>query len=457
MKSFKCVSSLFFLLASILYWPDSLAMKIVGKGAKKPVATKEIRGAMPYRYAIVHTTIQMDPQKRGTSEEKPIIKRTVKGYIGGMGINKPISSRVDVELKIPEPKIEIDASKVTGAVAKIAGACDPKAGVVAQAASVIIDSGLQILGDELTEFYKQDPFTLSIVELIPTKYYTINEDTTGAGSIALTDDFKKDLEKYNGLIAKLKKVVPTYNNAVKKYKKEYDAFKQEDPLMQNEETLEYLNNLHDKEVRPAVEKVIEYSEPLKNYPLYRMAIMAVNMPEGDACKDGGAGSGPYALNAFIYRGAKQVNVYEIDYCVPDKKKTQNFILELLPLEPDLKKYRPEGFRLLKTQDNTISFPITLGPERTDYSSERSGFYDFWTEMITSEKEGLENFMFPFDIYKMRQGYEKMAQEKEDEQTDEQLNLLDQAIGVLNKNKGEITKPSSEQTKVKIPQLEDLKK
>ncbi|TET06286.1 hypothetical protein E3J79_02420 [Candidatus Dependentiae bacterium] len=417
------------LIGSIIIF--SLSSSFLFSAVKKPAVVREARGAMPRQYTVVHTTIHQDPRKRG-EEGKPIITRTVKGTFGARTAK---STNVNVELKAPEKEIKFNVTGITSAAAQIAGVCDPRAGAVASAASVIIDTGMEVLGDQLTKFFGKDPFTISLVEILPKQYYRINTNTN---MVELTPYFKQDLKTYRRLIARYIPTAKKYNSVIQPYNKEYRRWMSKDPLRQDEKQIKRFTQWYKKEVIPALRERLRLELELKNYPLHRIGLMAINTPEGSGCKAGGAGKGPWRLFLFLYVGAQQTNLFEIDFCVPSVTKNQNLIIELQPPDHDTKtgRFNAGGVKLLATRDNTISFPVEKAVGEINYKNSESKLYSWWDEMILSEKEAasIETYMFPFDIYKLRDKYEKELKATKDEKTTERLDLFDDAAGLVGKYK-----------------------
>jgi len=410
--------------------------------AKKPVFIRSASGTMPYQYSVVNTVITMDPTKIAEGEvgPKPLITRGVKGTFGGKG--QKTSTRVDVPLKVPEKEIKFNVTELTSAATKIAGACNPRAGLVAGAASIIIDAGMQIAGAELTKFYGKDPLTLTMIEIVPNQYYRIDTDTN---SVELTEQFAVDFKRYNQILTDLIPAAEKFNNLKSRYTQEWNKLNGG----RTDAEIERLERIYADELMPAFRRTIELQAELQKYPLHRFIIMVVNTPEGVKCKAGGAGKGPWHIFVYILLGARQTNVFEVDYCVPSTTKDQQFNVELQPtiFDPAIGQLQPGGIRL--TAADNISFPVEDAPGIFDYKNKETNLFSVWEELITGAQT-YEAVLFPFDINKMRNEYQKEVQEEKTKQTEERSKVLDDAIEIFNKYKNETKLSSSEQEKTKEP-------
>lgn len=390
---------------------------------KKPVVLKKVNSFVKDKYIIWTTEIKKDP----AADKDPIVSQFQKGYVD----SGRQSDEVNVTLHIPQSEIDL-SSKIPGAAAEIAGAVNPKAGLVGGAAALIINEGLSIAGKELTKANQRSPFNLTVVQIAPSKYYRLVSDKNNPnGKIEVTKQFKEDWKKWKAIKKAFSPVLREYNDAVIDYQKLYQVAKSrpndKGAVQKAQQAL--------AKVGPGSElmkKKLSFEQQLKAYPLYRAAIMAVIPTEGTSCK---AGSGPWQLHLFIYVGARVTNKYVIDFCVPKKNNEQQFnvLISNDYHKQGTAQFIPGGIQLA-TSDN-ISFPVSIDGI-TDYASKNSVLYDWYTEFITSTMgDTIDQYLFPFDIYKMQQEYEQKMKDKEIARRDEDFKRLKDAIEKVKSSKG----------------------
>lgn len=389
---------------------------------KKPVVLKKVNSYVKDKYIIWTTEIKKDP----TKDTAPIVSQFQKGYVD----TGRQSDQIDVTLHIPQSEIDL-SSKIPGAAAEIAGAVNPKAGAVGAAAALIINEGLSIAGKKLTKSNQRSPFDLTVVQIAPTKYYRIVSDKENPnGKIEVTKQFKEDWKKWKAIKKAFAPVLKQYNDAVLSYQKLFEAAKKRP---NDRGVVSKAQNYYNNTVKPLLNQKLSFEQQLKAYPLYRAAIMAVIPKEGTACT---VGAGPWQLHLFIYVGARKTNQYVIDFCVPKKNGEQQFnvVLSNDYHKQGTAQFIPGGIQLT-TVDN-ISFPVTVDGI-TNYGSKTSDLYDWYTEFITSSMgDSIDQYLFPFDIYKMQQEYEQKVKDKEIARRDEDVQRLKDAIDKVKSSKGQ---------------------
>lgn len=389
---------------------------------KMPAKVTEVRGSISRKHTVVHTIITQQPKTSEDDVVTPVVTRSVKGVLVP---NKETSVAVDVQLKVPEKEIELK-SDIPDMIAKIAGAVpDPRVGLVAGAASVIVDAGLEIAGNELNKKYGNDPLTISLVEILPNQYYRID---TSTGKVQTTEYFDEDLPKYTELKEKYISVAKSWNEALRPYLKEYTQWRSIDPLLQDEKKNEDLTKMYKESVEPALKDRLEVERELQKYSLYRYAIMAVNTAPGKTREAVGC-KGPWQIFVYFFIGAKQTNVFEIDYCVPNTNNIQDFIIDLIPNFIDARgNFKAGGMRLVSTLNKSIYFPVQTATERINLQSLQSRKLSWNDEMLVDENADVPAvYSFPFDIYNIKNLYGKMVQEKKDERSQARLDKLDEAV------------------------------
>lgn len=424
---------------------------------KKPVRIDSLTGDVPYEYSIIHTTIIKDPMK---ADAKPIIQRAEVGRVRP-GVVRPVPA--NIKLKVPEKEISLEIGNVTSSIAEIAGTINPKAGVAASAAHLIIDEGLKLASKELNKAYDIEPWNISLIEILPGRYYRIN---TATGEVAVTPAFKKDLKVFRKLVVQYVPVARKFNAALRKYTLAYN--KAAGPLGIPQKKQKELSDMFNKTVAPLIKQKGRIESQLQQYPLHRITIMAVSSPEGQACEKAGY-KGPWKLYLYYYIGAKQSNIFEVPFCAKSREEVQDFALALLPNRLIDLNFSPGGIKFMRTDKKNISFP-TMGAVEMNYMSPESDFYSWYDDMLIDEKANtIESYMFPFDIYKVLAEREAELKVKTDAATKANFDKLKGAIEVMKAQSskkaleesttGEMAPaavPSVEEEKPEVPSVEEEK-
>lgn len=385
------------------------------------------QGVMPNEYAVVYTTITNDPQ----SSQKPIVQRAVKGII------RPAlpSVRVQESLRLPENIIQFK-TQIPDMIARIAGAVDPTAGVIASSASIIVNEMLDFAGRWLTDLYGKDPFTLTLLELLPTQYYAINETT---GMVETKPAFTDALENYNKLLDEYFIAARRYNEAASAYNQKYRQWLAtgNKRLLETQENRALINDLksyHTTYVTPLLQQRLSLEAQLERFALHRVVLMASPQDKGVACEQaGGAWSGPFGLRMYYYIGARQTNIFEIGYCA---KENPEFIVNLTPNSKDANRsFRPGGVQLLATNSKTIGFPSLQQAQAINYTDPSSPVFDWFSEVIVADTAGgVDQFLFPFDINTMRNKFEELQRKTHDKDLERRVEVLDKNIKEYKKTK-----------------------
>ena len=397
---------------------------------KKPVRITSVIGSVPNEYAIVQTTIIRDPKKE---DSKPIVQRS---EIGRLRPGELRPAPTNFELTVPQLEVDMNVGAITSSIADIAGAINPKAGVAAQAAHTLIDEGLKIASNELNKHYGVDPTKITLLEILPGKYYRVN---VGKGEIEVTAEFKKDLKEYRKLMKNYLPVAKRFNDALRDYNKQYREAA--GPLGVPAAKQQQLLNLYDNRVVPALKEKLKQEAAFQQYPLHRMALMAVMTKEGEGCQSVGR-AGPYKLYLYYYVGAKQTNVIELPFCATDREKIQDFVVTVLANRIDAGIFKPGGIQFRAADNKTITFPV-MGQFNVDFASQESRPYSWFDEMVISETaDTIESYLFPFDLYKVLATREEEAKKKGDERTKANVVKLVESI---NKLKGESGKKELEES------------
>jgi hypothetical protein len=455
------IKNIIYLFLSIITTVNLHKVEAINKMVPRIV---EVRGSLPRKHTVVKTIINHNPkqiEENGvkTTIENSIITRSVIGeplvYIADKPRNSKTSVYTDVTLKVPEKEIEFK-SDIPDMIAKMAGAIpDPNVGMAVSAAAALVDASLEIAGNELTKKYGIDPCTIQMIEILPNQYYRID---TGTGKVQTTEYFNRDLEEYTKLIEKYIPAAEEYNKALQPYNKAIRQWVISDPLKQNTAKIKELRNMFEKTVKPALHARLEIENELTKYTLYRYAIMAVNSTPGTSCEEVNC-KGPWQIFVYFFIGAKQTNVFEINYCVPDPDKTQNFIVELVPNKFDSNgNFQIGGLRFVAAKsDSNIYFPKQSGTEKVNMRSLESRWLKWNEEMLIDENADVPGvYLFPFDIYKLKDAYEKHVQEKKDAHSKERLEKLDTAIKEFKEKYPEYKKEKEEAAEKKVEQAREEK-
>lgn len=401
----------------------------------KPITVNSVQGHMPNKYAVVYTNITKSPQ-----DERPIISRSVKGYI--YGPENKLSVNVNQELTTPKKEIEYK-SRIPEALAKVAGAINPKAGAAVSAIAVIVNEGLRIAGEEMTKLYGNDPLSLNILEILPSKYYRIN---TSSGEVEVTNQFKPALKLYNKLMTKYANLSKEYNKQISIFNKKLQQLKIKDPYRQNTSQWENMQTEYNKIKNGILKDVLEVEIKLEKLALHRIAIMPKFTKPGTGCQTIGS-SGPFGLLVYFYIGAKQTNIFDLDYCQKNLKESPKVVINLNSNTIDKKtgKLIPGGLSVQTAlNDSNITFPFAGGTESTNWSSKYSNNISWFDELLESEEAtSITPYLVPFNLNELRENYQKMKDQESEEAFKKDLDMLDTAINKLEQSKDSAISGNSE--------------
>lgn len=394
---------------------------------KMPVQVSSVRGKMPREYQIVNTNIQQDPAKRSDPDNKPIVTRGVKGKIN----NSIALSPVNEMLTVPQVDISLSAGAFPDIVSKIAGTIDPRAGVAAAGASAAVNEALRIASNELNKKYKIDHYTINLVEILPSNYYRID---TASNTIKVTPAFKDDLKKYLQVLKEYVPAANSYNKALNTYQSAYTKWVSGDPLKSNAAKKAEVSKIYEKTFKPAQTKKLNIESKLGTYGLHRISLMAVQGKPGEGCSAAG-GKGPWSLYLYYFIGAKQTNVFKIDYCVPATGKMQKIDISLHPNLIDASGNFKDGGSNIKSVEN-ITFPVSDNKGGINFGAKESKVYSWFDQMVENKKGNtIETYMFPFDIYNLQAEADKERQQKQTDQIKQNLEKLDAALNEIKSGSG----------------------
>ena len=397
---------------------------------KKPVIVNSVQGNMPRKYAVVYTTINkkpVPPAKAGEEgdlpeEQKPIITRSVLGYINGD--SGKTSEYVNKPLTIPIKEIEYK-SDLPEQIAKVAGAVNPKAGLVGGALAVITNEAMRIAGEKMTEIYGNDPLELNLIEILPSQYYKIDESS---GEISVTTPFYADCNKYNDLLAAYIPAAQKWNSVITQYNKAYETWSVRDITRSDRTAIENLKKMYADTVEPVLKQKLALELQLETYALHRIAIIpSLNKP-GTSCSSIGY-QGPYSLMVYFYVGGMLSNIFNVDLCGKSTMQNQQIIVDLIPNRVDEKgNFQPGGVRLSATDDKSATFPVSAGAQRVNYQSTQSRLLNWFDEMIVKEKAtNINSYLISFDVNDLRASYQKLVDKKKSKQAKKNMKILDAAI------------------------------
>lgn len=442
----KAAYIIFLALTASLQLASMSSIPIVGqlytylKNNKAPLNIVGVNGLMPHNYAIVYTTIHIKPNdythasKLGPS---PLITRTQIGSLG------PTNSAVQFQAQLDVPNTPIDLLSSTHNIPKlvtsIAGAINPIAGTFSKAISAVLDIGLQIASDQINTTLCIQDTTMGLLEIIPTQYYRINNDTH---EIEITTNFKEDIASYDTLHAKAIPATQVFNNANKKYEfqrlmyyKKYGTYELIDQDQQAEADYNAILEQYNSQLIPALKTAVGFLKQLERYNLHRIAIMALNTKPNNNNPDGWRG--PFKLNIFFFLGAKTTNIFNVDFYVKDATNIQNIMIKISPdiLGTNPLHWNKGGIKLIAVDKNnqpsnkTSQIGFQSMRAGTQYMASESVLYSFWDSMIISGEEnskGLTQYLLPFDINKL----EQEVHEKNKAQSSAALKTAETAIGTL---------------------------
>lgn len=379
---------------------------------KQPAVVNIVSGQMPNNYNVIYTTItkgkpkadaKADTKTDATTEPETskadafIIQRSVIGTVNNSS-SRPIN--VNKKLLIPQAPIELQTN-VADNLASVAGMINPKAGAAGAAISGLIDEGLNIAGQVLTKKYNLSALNTSLIELIPSKYYSINDNI-----ITPTADFTKALETFQELAEKYKKLAKDYDTKLaifQEKKLDYDRLKNQKALGDLQEAQ---NNWW-----PLFNQKIAIENELGNLAIHRFAIMSAATP------DSAKGCGDLFL--YVYLGSKLVNKYSISYC-GNKDKEQKFDIHLYPNMQDVyQNFSPGGIQL--EQDNNISFS-----NGTD-NGKKSQKYIWFDTGFDTVNDTIDSYLIPYDLLDTVTSYEGELKEKNQKRSDTTTSNIANAV------------------------------
>lgn len=385
------------LMPSAMYASGNIKPLIINKAVTSG-------GTLARNYIVVHTVIQKNPDK---ADSRPIVDRSVIG-------NVPVA--INKMLKVPEKLTNLQADaginvmQMTGMIAQTIGSIgaaipDPRAKAATAATSlavgtlgILTDQGLRIAGKVMDKFYGKDPSLLSMIEIFPDGYYTV--DTT-SGKVNVTSKWETDLVSLRELQKKYQPALQVFNDAYLNYTKEYNkALISLESASESEEAtiLANLTSLYDA-LKPLARTKVEIEAKLANLQLYRIALMRYNLPQLGTC--GGVGTGPALLRLFVFLGAKQTNVYDITYCISNPQNELHANIEfVLPYFDNKGAYHDGGVKIV-CPDNTINFQGLSASQDLVYGYSSTSVYNFYDTLLTAVGDGYEQYLVPFDIYKLR--------------------------------------------------------
>lgn len=424
---------------------------LAGEQQKVAAHIDHVYGVVNNEYAIVQTTIQRDANEAGT-----IVTRT---QLDAIGPKRPSSNVIDVALEVPTAPTTIetyDAARVVDKIGQCVGAIgtemaqmaqkvaitpeDKAAGMAAEASAMVGQMGVSgiaaiadyaklIAEEELDSLYGNQHYRITLLELLPTRYYTIDEKTH---MIEPTPRFWPELNRYNEEVEKYLSVLKKYNDYASLYQQWYATLEAVDPAGDDQKQWKALREYDTKTVQPALiaknkqEKLVS-----QLLPPYRIAIMASPLLPGTKC--GSFGSGPWELLVIYYVGAEQTNKISVNYCVPNPKKEQVFALELMQnalqrLDAAQKEQliKPGGVQILAKRN--ASFAQAVDEESGDYGADKTQVLNWTTRLVTHGQGGdVAQLMLPFDLYSLRASVASAVRKRRDDKMDRVLSSLDSII------------------------------
>jgi hypothetical protein len=402
-------------------------------------------GQLPGNFTVVVTTIHKDSKDPSYPDCPTIVDRASRG---------DIPTALNLQLKCPDKLTDLQAeaginvTQMTGMLSQTIGAVgsamqDPRAKAAGAAGAltvgalgILTDQGLKIAGKIMDKIYNKDGSLMTIVEILPARYYRI-----AGKKVNVTEAFNNDLETLLALQSQYQPAVQAYNAAALKYNKARNEYLVvSDDLSEEEENakldnLKVLKSSEDALARP----MAEIQAKLSQLQLYRVALVAWNQDNIGTC--GGVGSGPALLKLFVYLGAKQTNVYDIPYCVPNSGADIHADIEFVAPYFDGAGYHDGGVRLVSHLSNNkpeIYFQGLAVDGGVTFDNSSSDLYNLYKTMIMGEGEGIDQYLTPFDTLKLKADLEAAKQEAEakgDTSTKEKLSsMLDEFKSAMEKVK-----------------------
>lgn len=349
---------------------------------KKPVTIGTVSGKTPAEYVVLQTTVQRDVSK---PKSTPTV---ITAEVGRFGRTNPsLSLNKQIVVPLPEFTIKSDIPEYLGTLAS--SMQDPRAQLAGVGAAIVLKEGMRFIGSQINDAYGNDPYTLSFLQIAPSKYYQVNK-----GQVLMTETFKQDVAEYLRLSSEYVSVVKEFNEAIKPYNKlyqqwvasSYSDFDLEDQL----ETLK-------KKIDPIIRKRVEYETKFETYALHRMVIMPNPIQPKGNCG--------FSLLVYTYLGSKQTNVYTIDYCVQNPSSDQTFNIQVVANVINTAPYdfKPGGFKILVGNNATL----------TNGETEKESRLLAWGNeaVVGTSTDFIAELSFPFDIVKMKMELEQIKDAK----------------------------------------------
>lgn len=414
------------------------------KNHKAPVRIAGIQGAMPNEYGIVETIIKFNPSDKTVPQGslgRPVIIRTQKGKIS----STTSAALLDIKLEVPSQALDLTSAmyNLPDIITKVAGAIDPRAGAAAALIGATVEMSAQIATEQINKLFGTDETTLTVLDIFPTKYYSLNLTTS---QFEIKPKFKEDIATYSSI---LQTVIPKatefnrlnkeYIQARANYFKTYKTIElPEDATPAQEAAYEALESMYKNNIIPAFRKMARDLIRLDQYGMHRISIMAANLKPGELCSRlGSEWHGPFRLWVYYYLGAKLTNIFSVDFCVNTKTTVQDLLIKITPNSLDTYgnfirggiqfiAAKKDGINLnpCKGSECLIGFPtIESGSSK---AAPTSAIYSWFDSTITSSDEGigLAQYLIPCDITKLEQAYKDIKDTQRKAIADEALKAAD---------------------------------
>lgn len=412
-------------------------------------------GSLENKYDIVETTIiipndQKTPTPPNQLAPNAQIRRAMVGSVGGMNSDIPVPLD-NFEMKVPVHLLDAGAALdgMPEIITKVAGAVDPQAGAAAAAIGATVEITMQLATEQFNRLmgalFKTQETDMTLLELIPEKYYRINAQTN---LIELTPQFKEDIVAYNKDYQEFAKVAAEYNKLLKDYNLRAIRFNTKYPYgipakgvsAEDQNTYNELKNTAETNVKPALARVVKAMSALQQYGMHRIAIMAINTNPGDACPDS---VGPLYLYIYVFLGAKITNIYKVPYCLKGKKGMPRLVVHIASdrINSRTGEFEQGGVKfimvdkdnnpLTSCQDAQICFPMKVGSKKV--MRWESALYTWYDQIFTSAGDYGSSplaYMLPYDIYNMDKTKEDISKAKHKEAMEKADKLMDEAVAFL---------------------------
>jgi hypothetical protein len=426
-------------------------------------------GQSSVEYFVVQTVIQKNPDSAGA----PIITRSVLGG-APLSASNPVVP-VNIELKVPQKLTDLQAESgvnvklISGMISQTVGKVgsqipDPKmkaaaavAGVTVDLLGAVADQGTKIAGKIIDRLFDKQTSTISLIELLPKGYYSIDSNT---GEVKITEKFASDLEKFYVLQSSYADAIQALKNSAEEYNSMWDNFQLDFPYDPDKNAAPQLyrdfdarlNTLWEmyNKLKPLTEDKLNIEAQLMKYPLHRVAVMAFNIPALGSC--GGAGSGPQVLRMFIYLGANQINSYDIKYCVPRPadRLTSSIVIQMPQIVTAGQKageYQEGGIKFV-CNDVTVKYQGLTAAGDLTFAYDASPLCDLYNTMVTSEN-GVAQFLLPFNIYDLQVQLQEAAKEADAKKDAATKEYLTQALDTFESGMSKIKSGKSETAGEKV--------